>query len=76
MVKDCCNMKRQGKGNIQAQSIIPSSEAPKGNHFYALKARGEREISPDFVTAMLQFFSVIDYALLDLGSTLSFVKPW
>ena len=52
MVKDCPNVRSQSKGNGQAQQRGPSSEAPKTNHFNALKARGEQDNSPDVVTSM------------------------
>ena len=75
MVSDCPNMKSQGKGNIQVQLRDPSSESPKRNRFYALKARGKQESSPDVATGMLQVFCINVYSLLDPGSTLSFVTP-
>nr|XP_019069806.1 uncharacterized protein LOC109120449 [Solanum lycopersicum] len=74
MVKDCPNVISQVKGNGQSQPSGPSSVAQKRNCFYALKARGEQESSPDIVTGMLQVFSLNVYALLDPGATLSFVK--
>ena len=40
---------------------------------YALKGREEQEKSADVVTSMLPVFSTSVYALLDPGSTLSFV---
>ena len=75
MVKDFPNVRSQGKGSIQYQSSGPRFEAPKRNQFYALKARGEQENSPDIVTSMLQVLSINFYALFDLGATLSFVTP-
>ncbi|XP_015075453.1 uncharacterized protein LOC107019477 [Solanum pennellii] len=75
MLKYYPNVKVQGKGNSQVQSSSPSSEAPKRNRFYALKARGEQESSHNVVTGMLQAFSINVYALLDPGSTLSLVTP-
>ncbi|XP_015072449.1 uncharacterized protein LOC107016515 [Solanum pennellii] len=53
MVKNCPNVRIQGKGNEQTQPSCPSSGAPKRNHFYALKARDEQKNSPDIVTGML-----------------------
>ena len=53
MVKDCPNVRSHGKGNGQTQPSGPSSEAPKRNHFYALKARGEQESAPAVMTGML-----------------------
>ena len=67
-------MKGQDKVSGQAQ-ISGSNGAPKKNYFYALRSRGERQTSPDVVTGMLKVFSIDVYALLDLGSTLSFVTP-
>ena len=43
--------------------------------FYALKVIEEQEKSDDVVRRMLQVFSTSVYALLDPGSTLSFVTP-
>ncbi|XP_015078326.1 uncharacterized protein LOC107022147 [Solanum pennellii] len=56
MVKDCPYLRRQGKENGQAQPSGPSSDAPKRNRFYALKPRGEQEISPDVVTGATLYF--------------------
>ena len=53
MVKYCPNVRSQGKGNSQTQPSGPSFEAPNRNHFYALKARGEQESSPNVVTGLL-----------------------
>ena len=75
MVKNCLNVRRQGKGNGQTQPSGPNSKAPKRNRFNALKARDEQENSPDIVTGIFQVFSINVYALLDLGATLSFVTP-
>ena len=71
-VMDCPNMRGQDKGSGQAQSSN-SNEAPKKNHFYALRSRGEQETSPDVVTGMLKVFSIDVYALLDISATLIFV---
>ncbi|XP_015081364.1 uncharacterized protein LOC107024983 [Solanum pennellii] len=67
MVKACPNVRRQGKGNGQTQLGSPSSDAQKRNRFCALKAKGEKESSPDVVTGMIQVFSINVYALLDQG---------
>ena len=45
------------------------------NKFFPLKGREELEKSADVVTGMLHVFSTSVYALLDPGSTLSFVTP-
>ena len=75
MVNDCPHVRSQGKENSQIQPSCPNSECPKRNCFYAIKARGEQENSPDIVTSMLQVLSINFYALFDLGATLSFVTP-
>ncbi|XP_069150302.1 uncharacterized protein [Solanum lycopersicum] len=73
-IKDCPNLKSQDKGSDKAQAS-GSSDAPKKNHFYALRSRDEKETSPDVVTGMLKIFTLDVYALLDRGATLSFVTP-
>ncbi|XP_069149754.1 uncharacterized protein [Solanum lycopersicum] len=57
------------------QQSAAAAEPPKKKRFYALKGREELEKSADVVTSMLQVFSTSVYALLDPGSTLSFVTP-
>ena len=57
-------MKSQDKGSDKAQAS-GSSDAPKKNHFYALRSRDEKETSPDVVTGMLKIFTLDVYALLD-----------
>ncbi|KAH0736064.1 hypothetical protein KY285_011771 [Solanum tuberosum] len=52
------------------------SGSQKQNKFYALQTRDEQEGSPDVVTNMLKVFQLDVYALLDPGSTLSFVTPY
>ena len=59
MVRYCPNVRNQCKVNSQAQSSGLYSEAPKRNHFNALKASGENESSPDVVTDVLQFSLLI-----------------
>ncbi|XP_069150258.1 uncharacterized protein [Solanum lycopersicum] len=71
MVRDCTNVRIEGKGNSQDQQSGPSSEAPKRNHFHALKARGEQESSLDIVMGMLQVSSVYVYALLDKNEVIT-----
>ena len=58
--------------NLQGAAV---AEPPKRNIFYALKGREEQENSVDVVTGMLQVFLISVYALLDPGSTRSFVTP-
>ncbi|XP_015078461.1 uncharacterized protein LOC107022337 [Solanum pennellii] len=74
-VRDCPMDKAQGKKNNQSQASGPSSDAPKKNCLYSLCSRGDQEDSPNVVTGILQIFSIIVYALLDPGATLSFVTP-
>ena len=45
------------------------------NRFHAPKGMEEQEKSASVVTGMSQVFSTFVYALLDQGSTLSFVTP-
>ena len=59
-------------GQVQARC---SNEAPKKNLFYALYSRSEQETSPDVVTSMLKVLFIDVYALVDTGSTFSFVTP-
>ena len=74
-VMDFPIIKAKGKEGNQAQASGLSSVAPKKNRFYALRSRGDQEDSPNVLTIMLQVFSIIVYALLDTGATLSFVIP-
>ncbi|XP_015087016.1 uncharacterized protein LOC107030146 [Solanum pennellii] len=73
IVKDCPNARIQGKD--KALPSGPNSEAPKRNRFYAPKARGEQESSPNIVTGRLHVFAINVYALLDTGATLSLITP-
>ena len=73
-MRDCPNMNIQYKGSGQAQASA-SSDALKKNRFYALRSRGEQEISPDVVTGMLKVLSLDVYYLLDPDATLSFIRP-
>ena len=71
-MRDCPVMKSHDNGSGQAQTC-GSSDAPKKNHFYDLRSRGEKETSPNVVTGMLKVFSLDSYGLLDIFATLSFV---
>ncbi|XP_069150862.1 uncharacterized protein [Solanum lycopersicum] len=78
MVIYCPQNRGQAGGNAQPRPTphnAAAAELPKRNRFYALKGREEQEKSADVVTGMLQVFSTSVYALLDPGSTLSFVTP-
>ena len=74
-VRDCPNVRSQEKGSCQDQESGPSFDAPKRDHFYALRSRHKQEEYPDVVTGMLQIFSIDIYNLHDPGATLSFVTP-
>ena len=45
------------------------------NRFYALPSRQEQKDSPNIVTGMLRIFQFDVYALLDPGSSFSYVTP-
>ncbi|XP_070039402.1 uncharacterized protein [Nicotiana tomentosiformis] len=51
-----------------------SSSGPQ-NRIYALAGRQDKESSPDIVIGILSVFSYDVYALIDPGSTLSYVTP-
>ena len=74
-VRDCPNVRSQAKGSCQAQASGCTLDAPKRNHFYALRSGGGQQESPDVVNDMSQVFSFDVYALLDPGATLSFLTP-
>ena len=59
MVKDCPNVTSKGKGNIQSPPSGPSSETPKINRIYVVKARVEEKSSPNILASMLQVLYVI-----------------
>ncbi|XP_015068659.1 uncharacterized protein LOC107013199 [Solanum pennellii] len=74
MVKDCPQVRNQANADTQPRpNPTAAAEPPKKNRFYALKGREEQEKSADVVTAMLHVFCFPVYALVDPGSTLSFV---
>ena len=74
-VRNIPMVRGQEKGSTQAKTSDPSFDAPKRNHFYALRSRDNQEESPDVVSGILKVFSIDLYAFIDLGSTLSFVTP-
>ena len=71
----CPMDKNQMRESNQTQEWGLDYNAPQ-NYFYALKSRGDQEHFPDVIHSMLQVFSIDVYALLDLGSTLSFVTSF
>ena len=78
MVKDCSEQRGQDGGNAQLRpnpQDAAATDPSKRNMFYALKGREEQENSADMVRCILQVLSTSVYALLDPGSTLSFVAP-
>ena len=76
MVRDCPQLRHQAKANAQSRRNPNAiAEPPKRNIFYALNGRKEKERSTHVVTGTLHPFSIPMYALLDPGSTLSFVTP-
>ncbi|XP_069143317.1 uncharacterized protein [Solanum lycopersicum] len=73
---NCPNTKNQAKADTQPRpNPTVAAEPPKRNRFYTLKGREKQEKSVDVVTGTLHVFSFPVYALLDSGSTLSFVTP-
>ena len=64
-IRDFPNVRGQYKGSGKAQAS-GSNEAPKKNHFYTLRSRGEKDTSPDVVTGMLKVFSIDGYSYLIL----------
>ncbi|KAK4721591.1 hypothetical protein R3W88_011824 [Solanum pinnatisectum] len=69
-----------------ASSVVPPDRiAPRGatsgtgggtNRLYAINNCQEKEDSPNIVTGMIQVFDFTVYALLDPGTSLSFVTPY
>ncbi|XP_060192697.1 uncharacterized protein LOC132622171 [Lycium barbarum] len=62
-------------GHGRGRGRVPSSSGPQ-HHIYALAGRQDLEFSPDVVTGILSIFSHDVYALIDPGSTLSYVTPY
>ena len=78
MSKDCPQNRGHGGGNTQPRTNPQGAtvaKSPKRKKFYALKGREEKEKCADVFTSVLQLFSTCVYALLDQGSTFSFVTP-
>ena len=76
MVKDYPLIRNQARTNaLSRPNPTATTEPPKRNIFYALKGREEQEKCAELVTGTLHIFSFPVYALLDQGSTLSFVTP-
>ena len=76
MITDCPHIKNQDKEDTQPRpNPIAEVKPPKRNMFYDFKGREEQEKSDDVVIGNLHVFYFPVYALLDTGSTLSFVTP-
>ncbi|XP_075103124.1 uncharacterized protein LOC142177942 [Nicotiana tabacum] len=60
----------RGRGRFGA-----SGSGGQQNRIYALSSRQDLESSPDVVTGILSVFSIDMYALIDPGSTLSYISP-
>ncbi|XP_070050629.1 uncharacterized protein [Nicotiana tomentosiformis] len=90
--RDCPLAKKNNGGNIaQSTNLVAphNSQAQQGrgeaksgkagidrNHLYALAGRQDTEAHRDVVTCMLTVFTFDVYALMDPGSTLSYVTPY
>ena len=53
-----------------------SSSGGPSNRLYGLASRQDQEASPNVVTGILSIFSRDVYALIDPGSTLSYISPF
>ncbi|XP_070017218.1 uncharacterized protein [Nicotiana sylvestris] len=61
----------RGRGRVGT-----SGSGVQQNRIYALSSRRDLESSPDVVTGILSVFSIAMYALIDPGSTLSYISPF
>ncbi|XP_070017045.1 uncharacterized protein [Nicotiana sylvestris] len=61
----------RGRGRFRS-----SGSGGQQNRIYALSIRQELESSPYVVTCILSVFSIYMYALIDPGSTLSYISPF
>ncbi|XP_060190366.1 uncharacterized protein LOC132619489 [Lycium barbarum] len=61
-------------GRGRGRGGVPGSSGPS-NRIYALANRQDQEASPNVVTGILLVFSRSVYALIDPGSTLSYISP-
>lgn len=66
---------QQATGRGRGRGALPSSSGAQ-NRTYALVGRQDLESSQDVVTGILSVFSYDVYALIDPGSTLSYVTPF
>ncbi|XP_070039101.1 uncharacterized protein [Nicotiana tomentosiformis] len=65
----------QGRGRGRGGGDTSGSSGGQ-NCFYALIGRQDSEASPDVVTGILTIHSHAIYALMDLGSTFSYITPF
>ncbi|XP_070053500.1 uncharacterized protein [Nicotiana tomentosiformis] len=65
----------QGRGRGRGGGDTPGSSSGQ-NRFYALTGRHDSEASPDVVTCILTIHSHAIYALMDPGSTFSYITPF
>ncbi|XP_070028966.1 uncharacterized protein [Nicotiana sylvestris] len=91
-LRDCPSAKQNNGGNVaqsinsaahnnsqaqQGRGAAKSNNAGGGrNRLYALADRQDTEARGDVVTGMLTIFTFDVYALIDSGSTLSYVAPY
>ncbi|XP_075096286.1 uncharacterized protein LOC142174397 [Nicotiana tabacum] len=61
----------RGRGRFGASGSVGQQ-----NRIYALSSRQDLESSPDVVTSIQSVFSTDMYALIDPGSTLSYISPF
>nr|XP_009769702.1 PREDICTED: uncharacterized protein LOC104220517 [Nicotiana sylvestris] len=61
----------RGRGRVGT-----SGSGGQQNRIYALSSHQDLESSPDVVTGILSVFSIDMYALIDPGSTLSYISPF
>ncbi|XP_070038282.1 uncharacterized protein [Nicotiana tomentosiformis] len=62
-----------GRGPVRGRG---SSSGGNKNRIYALAGRQDQESSPDIMIGILTIFSHDTYALIDPGSTLSYITPF
>ena len=68
-------MRPTGQG-IQAPAGRGRGRGGASSSIYALTNRQDQEASPNVITCILSLFSRSVYALIDPGSTLSFISPF
>ena len=62
-------------GRGRGHSGASSSSSPS-NRIYSLSSRQNQDASSNVITCILSLFSRSVYALIDLGSTLSYISPF